>query len=241
MIKEDKTLAGMKRILRELGFSNYESDVLSYLSIVRTPMKASEISSVTGIPRTKIYSALYSLAEADLVTIDPGRPMRFSAPPPELLSSLLFDKVIEEASRKVSILKKISYLEISEGLWLIGEVVLPINGYLLGKIVPILINSSREFLVLILPSKNKEVLPKKFPNVKVSLLVDDHESYEGIEIPGPKDVRFGNPRIFAIVSEKAALLSDVDLEKGLYVSERKMLRVVTEMVKSLYTSGLPES
>ncbi len=241
MVKKDKTLANMKRILKELGFSNYESEILAYLSFARTPLRAREISSATGVPRTKVYSALYSLAEANLISINPGRPMIFSVPSPEILSSLLFDKIIEEATRKISILKKISHLEVAEGLWILGEVILPISRLLIEKISSILISDAREFLILIISSKNRRILPKKLPHAKISLLVDTHEAYEGIEVLGPMDVRIGSHRLFAIVSERAALVSDDDLEKGLYISEKKMLKVITEMAESLYISGLPES
>ncbi len=240
MTEKDKTLANMKRILKELGFSGYESEVLAYLSLTRSSLKAREISSATGVPRTKVYSALYSLAEDNLVSIDPRRPMIFSAPPPEILSSLLFSKVIEEATRKISIIKKFFYLEVTEGLWILGEVILPINKLLIEKISPILINDAREFLILIISSKNKRILPKELPNVKISLLVDSHEAYKGIKMLGPRDIRIGNHGLFAIISERAALISDDELEKGLYVSEKRMLKVIMEMAKSLYISGLPE-
>ena len=241
MVKKDKTLTNMVRILKELGFSNYESEILSYLSLARIPLKAREISSATGIPRTKVYAALYSLAEDNLIRINTGRPMTFSAPPPEILSSLIFSKIIEETERKVSILKKISHLEVAEGLWILGDVILPVSRLLIEKISSILINDAREFLILIISSKNRKIIPEKLPHVKISLLVDTREAYEGIEVLGPMDVRISNHGLFAIVSERAALISDDNLDKGLYISEKRMLRVITEMAKSLYISGLPES
>ena len=239
MTRSDEILRGVERILRQLGLTEYESRVLAYLSFARSPLKASEISKATGIPRTKVYSTLYSLADAGLVSMKSGRPLLFSTLPPEELPSLLADNVVIDAVRKLSLIKKIHQLEIAEGLWILSEVVLPVSGPILRKFSQFVIKNAKEFLILIFSRENSDLMPKEFPPVRTSLLVDSHEAYSELTIPGPKEVRFGRYDMFAAVTRDMAVISDERIEIGLYISEKRLLKAITMMTRSLYLSGLP--
>lgn len=64
--------------LRKIGLTEYEARV--YLSLLKNNMNvASKISSASGVPRTKIYSVLETLALKGWVKIYSGIPLLFSA------------------------------------------------------------------------------------------------------------------------------------------------------------------
>jgi len=63
------------------GLSEYEARV--YVSLIEAgAMKASKISAMCGVPRTKIYSVLEKLIDMDLVVKIPGDPRKFAPKPP---------------------------------------------------------------------------------------------------------------------------------------------------------------
>lgn len=72
---------GVRRVLRELGLTAYESAV--YISLVeKGVMTASEISENAGVPFSKVYEILNSLERKAWVDIERGRPSRYFAKSP---------------------------------------------------------------------------------------------------------------------------------------------------------------
>jgi len=64
--------------LQRLGLTRYQSSVLSTI-LTKQNTTALEISDITSVPYTKIYSVLDSLRYMGFVEADLERPMRFRA------------------------------------------------------------------------------------------------------------------------------------------------------------------
>jgi sugar-specific transcriptional regulator TrmB len=70
-----------KRSLRELGLTTYESTAYQFL-LLSGPTAASQISSATGLPYSKIYDVLTGLERKGWVEVESGRPKRYYPTPP---------------------------------------------------------------------------------------------------------------------------------------------------------------
>ncbi|NPA74826.1 MAG: TrmB family transcriptional regulator [Euryarchaeota archaeon] len=71
------------RYLKELGLTQYEAD--AYIAILEKGLlTATECSAASGVPRPRCYDVLRSLMEKGLVRMEPGRPVRYSAIPPNI-------------------------------------------------------------------------------------------------------------------------------------------------------------
>ncbi len=117
----------------ELGLSRYEAIMLSSLIEAEKPMKADEISRMTGIPRTKVYQVGRSLEDKGLIRIVGYRPTLFIGPPRDKLTSLLLNHVIEEFGRKVSLVGAIKPFKLP--IYLIGkDKVVPVFGSIIKYI-----------------------------------------------------------------------------------------------------------
>ncbi|PRY41697.1 TrmB family transcriptional regulator [Umezawaea tangerina] len=70
--------------LTELGFSTYEAR--TYVGLLSTGTATGyAVSLATGVPQPKVYETLRRLKERDAVVELPGRPVRWSAVPPDAL------------------------------------------------------------------------------------------------------------------------------------------------------------
>ena len=77
MAADDKT----RRALKGLGLTDYEAR--AYLSLVEFgPLAANEISGSSNIPYSKVHNILSNLEEKGWLTVEAGRPNRYSARPP---------------------------------------------------------------------------------------------------------------------------------------------------------------
>ncbi len=98
--------------IKKLGLNSYEAKV--YLALLeREALTVSEISNISGVPRGRIYDTLDSLMIAGLTTLKPGTLKKYSAASPEVLQSLLeqriksqFEEQNERLSSAVLVLKK---------------------------------------------------------------------------------------------------------------------------------------
>ena len=67
---------GTLRALRNLGLSSYEARV--YISLVRNgALTASEVSSQSRIPFSRVYDVLATLERSGWITVEQGRPKRY--------------------------------------------------------------------------------------------------------------------------------------------------------------------
>lgn len=74
--------------LVELGLTRYEA--CAYLALIRrNRATGAEVARLAELPRQRIYDVLESLASRGIVNVQPGRPARFSACPPQEAVELL--------------------------------------------------------------------------------------------------------------------------------------------------------
>jgi sugar-specific transcriptional regulator TrmB len=68
--------------LREIGLNLYQRKLYAAL-LSRGVSSAGELSEMTGVPRSRAYDVLESLADLGFVIIKPSKPLEFVAVPPE--------------------------------------------------------------------------------------------------------------------------------------------------------------
>jgi sugar-specific transcriptional regulator TrmB len=95
-----------KRLLKELGLSNYEAE--AYLKVVELCVaEAGEICKKTEIPFGRVYQELNSLASKGLIEVQNTRPKKYRARKPRLaFMETQLQKTIEAASQIEEIISK---------------------------------------------------------------------------------------------------------------------------------------
>lgn len=93
------------KLLKDLGLNTYEAK--AYLALLENgPLPPSKISSITGIPRPRIYDVLESLRKKHFCTLEPRRPLIYGAVNPDSLLSILKKKVEEEMQERIRRIEK---------------------------------------------------------------------------------------------------------------------------------------
>ena len=131
----------IRRYLKDLGLTQYETD--AYLVLLEKGMlTATECSASSGVPRPRCYDVLRSLMEKGLVRMEPGRPTKYSAIPPQVGLTNLFrnyreniEKDIEAKSRNIQFLSeqlaqlytKEKYENVEEYVWVSKEELNPLS------------------------------------------------------------------------------------------------------------------
>ena len=92
--------------LEELGLSRYAADTLIGLQKV-SPATASDIASVTDVPRSQVYGAIEELEELGLVHTQSTNPKEFVAVPPETIGEILQAQVNQQAETAVTHLQEL--------------------------------------------------------------------------------------------------------------------------------------
>ncbi|MFW9846293.1 MAG: TrmB family transcriptional regulator [Candidatus Thorarchaeota archaeon] len=91
------------KALKELGLTEYETN--AYLALVEGgQMAASDISSKSQVPYSRIYDVLGRLEEKGFITVSKGRPTMYTAKSPTEIVRLVkldLDKRIDSASKQV--------------------------------------------------------------------------------------------------------------------------------------------
>ena len=84
---------------KTLGLTNYQTRVLITL-IKHGEAKASDVSELSGVPRSKVYMVLDQLVDLGFVDKIPGRPLRYKAKPPEeILDRLKYNVLVEHTNK----------------------------------------------------------------------------------------------------------------------------------------------
>lgn len=93
-----------RRVLRELGLTEYETDV--YLALIEWGvMNAVEISKRANVPYSKIYGVLNSLADKGWVEVEHGRPSKYFPKAPSeafSLAKMRFEEKLKSWEQAVS-------------------------------------------------------------------------------------------------------------------------------------------
>ncbi len=86
--------------LKELGLKEYEAKTLSHLLQIGET-KAPKLSSISGVPKARIYGILEGLADRGLVEIEPGRPSKYRPKPPEEIIERMVRNKKEEMENEI--------------------------------------------------------------------------------------------------------------------------------------------
>jgi len=82
--------------LMELGLKEYEAKTLAHL-LQLGETKAPKLSSISGVPKARIYGVLEGLADRGLVEIKPGRPSKYRPKSPDEI----IERMIQNRRRKI--------------------------------------------------------------------------------------------------------------------------------------------
>lgn len=113
VLNKDTTIGGImvqplwQRLSEHAGLSEYEAKV--YMSLVTMgAAKARKVSTMCGVPRTKVYGTLRKLMERGLVFEIPGEPRKFAPISP----AVAFEAYLQSFQRKAQNLSQVvSFLE----------------------------------------------------------------------------------------------------------------------------------
>jgi sugar-specific transcriptional regulator TrmB len=95
--------------LRDLGLTGYAAD--AFCALVRLPeATAGDLVTKTGIPDSKIYSALDELVERGLVAVQPGKPKIYRAVPAKDIAAQLVRMLETKYERERSDVTRIASL-----------------------------------------------------------------------------------------------------------------------------------
>ncbi|MEM0372810.1 MAG: helix-turn-helix domain-containing protein [archaeon] len=94
-------------LLARIGLNQYESR--AYLSLLNSnPSTASEVSEIAGIPRPRAYDILEGLSKKGFVSVQPGRPVKFSAVEIDEAFNSLKKQKAEETTKELADIDKIA-------------------------------------------------------------------------------------------------------------------------------------
>ncbi len=91
----------MLEMLGELGLTEYEARIYCAL-VARSPMAASDISTESGVPMSKIYSVLDRLETGGWISVVPERPKKYRAVDPKLSIDQAYDRAVGRLDRSKS-------------------------------------------------------------------------------------------------------------------------------------------
>lgn len=104
----------LQETLRKLGFSQYYSDILIYLSNKKQAQNAKELSEGSRVPLARIYSILIDLENRGLIKTIPGKVRLYKIPKKkELIRTIESEKSKELQTKKLEVEKALEILNSS--------------------------------------------------------------------------------------------------------------------------------
>ncbi|UCH56815.1 MAG: TrmB family transcriptional regulator [Candidatus Bathyarchaeota archaeon] len=245
----------VERSLRDIGLTEYET--LAYLSLLQSgEMTAEQVSELSSIPYTKVYSVLESLHDKGWVDLEGGRPRRYfpRSPVDALRAEQLRMEAEFERSREV-IVEELQPLfeqkDIREmpQIWMVrGE------ESTFGKVVE-LIGKARKEIMLVLPWLPTELLAVS--NAYIQRIQDSRikikvlTTRETVEELDERQLSLAEVRVRdelfgggLVVDERESLLFlDLALPRGpdmaIWSDHESLTRVSTIYFQSLWESSEP--
>jgi sugar-specific transcriptional regulator TrmB len=98
--------------LREFGLNSYESKLWTAL-LSRGMSTAGELADISGVPRSRSYDVLETLADKGFIMIKPGKPIKYVAVAPEDVLDRVKSKIDDKTKdqlRKIDELKSDSFM-----------------------------------------------------------------------------------------------------------------------------------
>ncbi|UCD45511.1 MAG: hypothetical protein JSV27_03195 [Candidatus Bathyarchaeota archaeon] len=97
----------VKFLLINMGLNEYQASALSHL-LYLGETKVTTLSKASGVPAARVYGVMDELSQRGLVTVRPGRPVRYSPMPPDDITSALISDARDEARRRLEVLQEYS-------------------------------------------------------------------------------------------------------------------------------------
>lgn len=236
--------------LRELGLTEYESKVY-YCLLESGPLKPSEVSIRSGVPRTKVYDAIKSLERKGLVQFF-GKP-RVCRP---LDVDHIFEKIIREEEERLKKLKivisSIKKLK-AKSLGVINEgerkFVVVSSEYVVAKLRSLASSAKRSFYGLVdawglelLSECRYELGLLPLNGVDVKVVVDGNpEALESLDAPFAVKVNVvrGGYSLFTI-DKTYVFLVDSNLGVGFVIELPQLAEILDSMmILESWETGLP--
>ncbi len=148
------------KTLTQMGLTEYESK--SYISLASLiTAKADTISKESGVPRSKIYTTLDSLEQKGFITIEKGRPLKYTIKPPNEVFEIYKRKVtkqIDDTEKTITQIYESKLPNFNAPIWSIeGEDTIINKEYELIKRAQTTLNIRIGFL---LPSQVEKIIKK---------------------------------------------------------------------------------
>ncbi len=239
------------KALRELGLTEYETS--AYLALVDGgKMAASDISSESGVPYSRIYDVLGRLEEKGFIQIQRGRPTLYIAKAPTEVVRLVRLNLEEKLDRSSKLVVDELQPLYEEDQQVTSRDVFVIHGRsaILAKAIE-MVNTAREQIKLSVPSLDLEtedidaiidrVLDVRTKNVSV-LTSDVPESMRNM-IPNGFHIRT-RERVFGaglVVDERQTLIMLAGGEKQQYLGVYSNHAVFAAMASAYFDSLWQES
>lgn len=165
-----------KLLLINMGLNEYQASALAHL-ILLGETKATALSKASGVPSARIYEVLNELAKMGLITVRPGRPIRYKPMPPADLASTLIQLNMNQLKQRLKLLEGYAkdFAEFSNKIYLKGEKgvatvpllrIVSVGETSLGETKKLYNTAKREILIL---SRALEYFPEVSANLKKAL------------------------------------------------------------------------
>ncbi|RLE82884.1 MAG: hypothetical protein DRJ51_00075 [Thermoprotei archaeon] len=240
------------RLVRVLGF--FEKDIKLYLTLVRSgPLTAKELSKITGVPYSKLYSLMLRLQREGLITIETGkRPKVYKAQPPLKIFDRfrdIFNIMLKELQQIFEELQE-QYMLAYKGV-LVEKPAIVIEGDAIFKLI--LNMTMRAKRLLYIASPFKELLftghAKALSNVKaeVKVLVTPPVLREARDYVIMAKLSFEKIRVkekmfgYGLISENEVLLvvKDRGMLKGMHSTYEYFIEIAKVYFDYLWADSKP--
>ena len=238
----------VRKLRRYTNLSEYQSRV--YVSLVLYgPSKVSDISRLSGVPRTKVYEVLKVLIDKGLVEAIPTKPAMFITRSPinAFKNRLrLLERRVADFSRLLEFLenfyRKTKNKKIEEAkIWIVSrdEIINKIQNMISEAKNSVIILTSNDGLTLIYRKLNKIIdeLTKKKLNVKLLTSKDSDGSFVAKELGHLFDicyVPFDLPILYISVDGENFLLTktgkNLEIEDGMLSNNPILNRLIFEIL-----------
>ncbi len=161
----------IEKVFEDLGLSQYQARALAAI-IQCGEAKASDISRLSGVPRSKIYSVLDQLVNLGLIDKKPGRPIRYKSKKPDEIMERLEYNIEMEYRKRLEMFREVR----SDLMDLLNRIYKPaeVESKELVRIVRVGDASIRETKLMYLEAKREiDIISKVFeyyPSVREELI-----------------------------------------------------------------------
>ncbi len=209
-------------LLRSIGLNQYEASAYACL-LLFGEATAGELSNRANIPRPRVYDIINRLQKKGFVVVQPGRPVRYRAVPPEEAIDAYIKLKEEEFKQEVDRIRKLAHeisrwgagrrsIEQPRGFWLLNT-----DTLLRSRMESLISSSSKEVVVTLTPEFLAE-----YGNTLIPLLEDAAARGIRVRVIAPKN-RIGS---FAFEGDVEIVETDQELPPAIFVDGKRSILAV---------------